>query len=198
MERAALTELHYIAPIRNLPSILRLGILSHARMRDIPHASVAEPEIQQRRAQVRIPGGRRLHEYVNLYINARNAMLRRLQDRNTELCVLRVNPNALDLPGVIIADKNAAASFVKFLPSPEGLLEIDRDLMFKEFWTDPNKNEYVNRLNRQKRQAEILVPDRVAPTLIMGAYVSCSESQILCRSMVRDLPTVEDPHLFML
>jgi hypothetical protein len=107
-----------------------------------------------------------------------------------------VNPTVLDLPGVVIADKNAAADFAKFLAAPQGLTEIDGELMFREFWTDPDP--YINTLNRQARQAEVLVPDSVAPLLVMGAYLSCSESQGHCGRLARNLPTLVDAHLFML
>ena len=64
-------ELHYITPIENLPSILKYGILSHRRVEKLDHKSVAMADVQARRAAVRIPGGRPLHEYANLYFNAR-------------------------------------------------------------------------------------------------------------------------------
>ncbi len=75
MERHELTELHYITPIGNVPSILRQGILSHIRLQRVEHESVAMEEIQDRRAKVIVPGGLKLHEYVNLYICARNPMM---------------------------------------------------------------------------------------------------------------------------
>lgn len=67
MKRSELTELHYITPIANVPSILRQGILSHNRAKRVQHQSVAMNEIQDRRAKVTVPGGKKLHEYVNLY-----------------------------------------------------------------------------------------------------------------------------------
>lgn len=59
-----LPELHYITPIENLLSIFEHGILSHSRAEDLDHQSVAMNEVQERRAKVKVPGGRRLHEYV--------------------------------------------------------------------------------------------------------------------------------------
>jgi hypothetical protein len=66
VERDELQELYYITPICNIPSIMEHGILSHVRAGRLSHASVAMPEIQGRRTKIRVPGGRRLHEYVNL------------------------------------------------------------------------------------------------------------------------------------
>jgi len=75
MERHELTEMHYITPIANVPSILKLVILSHNRAKRVRHESVAMNEIQDRKAKVTVPGGKKLHEYVKLYIRARNPMM---------------------------------------------------------------------------------------------------------------------------
>jgi hypothetical protein len=69
MKRNELEELHYITTIRNVPSIMSKGILSHKLVRKIDHNSVAMEVIQERREKKVVPGGRPLHEYVNLYIN---------------------------------------------------------------------------------------------------------------------------------
>jgi hypothetical protein len=79
MTRAELPELHFIAPIDNLASIIAQGILCHERAKNVGHRSVAMEEIQERRRKVIVPGGLRLHQYANLYINARNKMMFKLK-----------------------------------------------------------------------------------------------------------------------
>jgi hypothetical protein len=49
MKREELPELHYIAPIDNVLSILKSGILSHRLAEQIAHKSVAMEEIQDLR-----------------------------------------------------------------------------------------------------------------------------------------------------
>lgn len=66
MKRDELPELHYITPIRNVPSILRLGLLSYRRAQRLNHESVADETVQLKRADKNVPGGQRLHDYVNL------------------------------------------------------------------------------------------------------------------------------------
>lgn len=107
-----LKELHYIMPIANVPSILKLGILSHREVarRRVNSMSVALPGVQERRESRVIPGARPLHEYVNLYI-----------------CVLQISPAVLSLPGVVIADGNAASGPTAFWKSPSGLSKVDKD-----------------------------------------------------------------------
>jgi hypothetical protein len=45
MERDELKELQYITPIENVPSIMRLGILSHRSANRVGHSSVAMQDI---------------------------------------------------------------------------------------------------------------------------------------------------------
>ena len=114
MDRAEVTELHYITAIANVPSILQHGILSHTLAAELTHDSVAMPEIQAIRQNKQIPGARRLHEYANLYFDAHNAMLSRVRGHNSTICVLHVDAGVLDLPGVIVTDRNAASGWVSF------------------------------------------------------------------------------------
>ncbi|MBP8986102.1 MAG: DUF4433 domain-containing protein [Syntrophobacterales bacterium] len=174
MQREELVELHYITPIANVSSIMRLGILSHNRAKRVEHQSVAMNEIQDRRAKVTVPGGRKLHEYVNLYICARNPMMYKRQAQFMDLCVLRVSPGVIDLPGVVITDSNASGDYVRFSAAPRGLAIVDRDWTFADDWRDPDPIQYFRK--KAAKCAEVLVPDRVKPYYITGAYVSCQEA----------------------
>jgi hypothetical protein len=95
------------------------------------------PEIQERRTDKRIPGAGILHDYANLYFDAHNPMLSRLRTENDDICVLRIDPKVLDLPGVIIADRNAASDWVRFFRVGEGLKALNRDRVFAKYWTHP-------------------------------------------------------------
>lgn len=196
MERNELQELHYITPIGNIPSILRHGVLSHIRSARLDHESVAMQEMQDRRAAVRVPNGRRLHEYANLYICGRNPMLRKRRNQHQEICVLAISTDVLDLPGVIITDRNAGADFPQFRPAPSGLSIVDRDLTFAEYWTSPNQIEYWRR--KSAKCAEVLVPDRVAPRFVTRIYVSCERAKRQVEVFGLALPVNIDEHLFFL
>lgn len=192
MKREDLTELHYITPIANLASILAHGILSHNRVKRLRHRSVAMMDVQERRERKRVPGGRDLHDYANLYICGRNPMLSKRRSDNKSLAVLRISTDVLDLPGVVITDQNAACGLVRFRPSPDGLDIVDRELTFAQYWTHENPIEYKDR--KARKCAEVLVPDCVAPSYIFGAYVSCPEARLVVETM--GLEAVIDPHLF--
>lgn len=194
MQRSELAELHYITPIANMPSILRLGILSHNRAKRVDHQSVAMNEIQDRRAKVTVPGGKKLHEYVNLYICARNPMIYKRQAQFKELCVLRVNPDVINLPGVVITDGNASGDYVRFSAAPKGLAIVDRDWTFADDWRDPDPIQYFRK--KAAKCAEVLVPDKVKPDYITGAYVACREARATLEDLVRGVAVVMNSHLF--
>lgn len=194
MERHELAELHYITPIANVPSILRLGILSHSRSRSVQHESVAMDEIQDWRAKVAVPGGRRLHDYVNLYICARNPMMYKRQAQHRELCVLRISPHIIDMVGVVVTDGNASGDYVRFAAAPRGLGIVNREWTFADDWRDPDQIQYFRK--KAAKCAEVLVPDRVGPDYIAGAYVSCQEALNRIVSLNTDISVSINSHLF--
>jgi hypothetical protein len=194
MDRQDLQELQYITPTANVPSILQRGILSHNRVAALPHDSVAMQEIQELRVNKAIPNARRLHDYANLYICARNPMLYKRLDRHAELCVLRISLNVLDLPGVIVSDSNAASDYVRFAPAPGGLSIVDRARTFADDWTSADRIEYYRK--KAAKCAEVLVPDRVDPCHILGAYVSCEGALARFNALGTGLEAAINRHTF--
>jgi len=191
-----LIELHYITAIENVPSIIRLGILSNREVTRsrVKSVSVALAGVQERRESKVIPGARPLHEYVNLYVCARNPMMYLRRSQHEALCVLQIDPAVLTLPGVVIADGNAASGPTAFWQSPSGLSKVDRDTVFAEWWTDPN--EFVLWENRRVKCAEVLVPDKLDAKFITGAYVSCEAAEDRLNALASRLKINVDPHMF--
>lgn len=173
MKREDVLELHYIAPINNLRSILELGILSHNRAKSVPHHSVALESVQQKRGRIFLPNVTRLHSYVNLYFDARNPMMSYLRDSHQELVILRVRHQALDIPGTWIADGNSTArGKTKFYrPDTEGFLHLDNSYIFAGSWLDDDLE--VKQEKKRRRCAEVLVPEVVPATFISGLFCSC-------------------------
>jgi hypothetical protein len=161
------TELQCIMPIGNIPSVLVHGILSHEAAAKLQHHSVAMQPIQDKRDLKTVPGGLRLHQYANLYFHARNPMLSVRRDEN--VCVLRVSTAVLNLNGAVITDQNAASKYVRFLgPSQWSLLDFD-DIYARDWrHSDDQIREWRH---KSRKCAEVLVPHRVPPTMLLGAYV---------------------------
>jgi len=156
--------------------------------------SVALSGVQERRESKVIPGAKPLHEYVNLYICARNPMMYLRRSQHEALCVLQISSAVLTLPGVVIADGNAASGPTAFWQSPSGLSKVDKDTVFAEWWTDPN--EFVLWENRRVKCSEVLVPRKLDAKFITGAYVSCDGAKAQLKVLVPRLKIVVDPHMF--
>jgi len=151
-------------------------------------------EIQDRRAKVTIPSGKKLHDYVNLYICARNPMMYKRQAQYKELCVLRVSPNVIDLPGVVVCDRNASSEYAIFKAAPDGLEIVNREWVFAEYWTDPDR---ITELKKKSAKcAEVLVPDRVEPKYLLGVYVACPEAKVAFENQIADLAVMVNSYLF--
>jgi hypothetical protein len=196
MRREELDELHYITPIENVPSILQHGLLSHRRAASVPHSSVAMEVIQERRRDAIVPGGRRLHDYVNLYVNARNKMMFKVKSDHgdDQLCVLRVSTEVIDLPDAVVADRNASSDYVRFDPAPEGIAMLDRQIIFARYWNHPNPIQ--KQLHGSLMCAEVLVPDTISPDSVMGAYVATRLAERNLRALSPTLPIEIRSYLF--
>ena len=178
MDPSQIRELHFITPLVNLRSILQLGILSHVKAKRVPHESVALEEIQERRADVRIPNGLRLHEYANLYFNARNCMMYRRQDQHSVLGVISVKPSVLDIAGVIVSDRNSSTTAVKFGSCHEMLPSLSHDRLFARSWN--HSDPWEKRDHKQAMCAEVLVPESLPTDYIRGVYVSGPKTLEVC------------------
>lgn len=200
MQRDEIKELHYITHIDNVPSILHRGILSHHAAQRLPHKTVDDEEVQARRAERVIPDRLRLHQYANLFFCARNAMLYAITHRmgisREDLAILQIAPTVLDLPDVVITEINAAASIKpRWRTAAGGLPKLDAEKIYAHSWNLPDPNEKGELL--QHMMAEALVPRRVHPEHITGAYVV---SQAVADNLSQSAPTLENimvlPYIF--
>lgn len=187
------TELHNIMPIGNVPLVMQHGLLSYESAARLEHRSVAMPHIQERRDQVQVPGGLRLHQYANLYFHARNPMMFVRKDQHESLCVLMVSPEVFNLPGVVLTDQNAASKYVRFL-SPQQLTLLPFAAIYALDWTHSDQITYWRQ--KSAKCAEVLVPGAVPPALIMGAYVSGQAGRDAMLAKGWNRPLTIDPPLF--
>lgn len=194
MPKIIIEELHYIAPIRNIPSILQHGILCHNEARKLPHADISMNEIQERRADKKVPNGLNLHDYANLYFDAHNPMLSKRRDQNSDICILCINTDVLNLNGVVLADQNASADFVRFYDSPSGLQHLDFEIIFNKYWT--NDDPFEQRRRKSIKCAEVLVPNKVHPEMITGAYVCNSIAEESLKQAGFALPIIIKSSVF--
>jgi hypothetical protein len=197
MEHHEVDFLYFITAQANVPSILAHGLLSHNRAKHVQVADISLASVQDIRATKRVPGGRRLHDYACLYFCARNPMLyKRCQEMRDELCVLVFAHEVLDLPGVVIADHNAAADVAGFGPYPIGLEAVDKDLTFAEWWTHADPQEKDR--HRKRMCAEVLVPNLVDSSFIQRALVASPAAKRQLDSLAFELTVDIDAFTFFL
>ena len=189
MKRDQVYVLTYITSIDNLPSIVQHGILCHDAAQEHEHSSVADADVQARRANKMIDGERGLHDFANLYFWPRNGMMYRV--RGNDICVLTVNKIVLDKPGVWYSNMNAAKDAAEFAACGGDFDLIDRDLLYARTWHgDPDRMAYT--------QAEVLVPDSVSPDLINDIVVDTEAKKHRIEAMRLGKPVVLRPGWFFL
>jgi hypothetical protein len=142
-----------------------------------------------------VPAELKLHQYANLYFHARNPMMYKRKDEAPNLCVLRVSINILKLPGVVLADRNAAGDprWVRFL-APHQWRELNFDRIFARSWTDADRFAYYER--KRAKCAEVLVPHKVEPSYLLGAYVIDARVAAALESFGFSLPIQIDADIF--
>lgn len=163
------TEFHSIMPMANIQSVMRYGILSYDRAARLKHHSIALQPVQERRDEKQVPSGLKLHQYANLYFHARNPMMYKRLAEADSLCVLRVSTDVLRINGTVIADQNAASDYVRFL-APKHWSALPFDAIFAKDWRHPGDPIAYWR-HKAQMCAEVLVPHKVDPSHIAGAYV---------------------------
>jgi len=146
------------------------GILSHKLADRMDHVNVSLQDVQERRKNKKLPTGKWLHDYANLYICARNPMMYLRKNLHQELCVLCISTEVLDIAGAVVTDQNAASGYAAFYPSPEGLRRVDGELVFSEYWT--HLDQITEWQHKSIKCAEVLVPNRIDSAYIDGVYVS--------------------------
>lgn len=196
MRRDELEELHYITHVDNVASICKRGVLSHRLADRLRHKSVADPEVQNRRKGKPVPSGLLLHQYANLYVTARNAMLfKRICDGQIDdLCVVRVSTDVLDLDGGVVTDRNAAKFGCSFQSASEGIEAIDSELLNRAYWTAGDALEQDRGWNT--KFIEVLVPERVAPDHLIGVYYGTAAARASLAAASLPVGISANSHLF--
>jgi hypothetical protein len=191
--------LYYITHVKNLSSILRLGILSHKLVEDkgISYTRIYDEEIVAARKDKLAPDGKSLWSFANLYFNARNPMLYRVKYEKPldDIAVVCVNPNILQRPDIFITTGNARASQSAILTQDVGIKELPRiKRAFDIVWWKPEDG------SKRKIMAECLVPDLVLPEHIQAIYVANHKIREKVEAMLRPsgIPVIPEPNMFFL
>jgi len=183
--RKIIRELYYITHVDNIPSILKRGILSHARVRSsgIRYTPVYDEEIVAARSRKTVPDGRSLWDFANVYFQARNPMMYRVvaEKGADEIAVIGVKRGILGQDGTYVTDGNAANQDTTIYPGrefrklqPRIIRDTDRD-----WWN-------VVDGSKRKIMTEYLVPGEIAPEHIEEIFVANSDLAAELRTRLGD------------
>jgi len=171
--------LYNITRIGNLPSIIEKGILSQNECdsQRVTHQSFALASVQEKRDSKVVPNGLSIHDYACLYFDPRNKAMFHLRHNDThfsEICILVLGGiELLNVEGAVISDMNAAAAMVNFYPAND-VTVLNFDRIYAKYWTHP-ENPSDERLHGYQKCAELLIPNRIDSSHILGAYVQSQE-----------------------
>lgn len=189
--------LYYITHIDNIPSILKLGILSHERIEKehIKFTPIYDAKIIANRRERQTPDGKSLWNFANLYFQPRNAMLYRVicEKPIDDIVFLAVRPDILNRQDIFISTGNAAHSASEILPATKGqkiINQIRREAE-KEYWTEADGS-------KRKMMAECLVPDIIQTELIQAIYVANHDAATKVKTLLpqSNLPVIPEPMMF--
>ena len=166
--------LYNIMPIANIQSVMVNGILSNNIAKSIVHRSVAMNVIQEKRESIIIPNGLKLHDYANLYFDARNPMM--FKRKHEAIVVLKIDLRIIDLPDVIISDRNASSEYARFYEPIEAINNLDYSMIYARDWKDLDLFEYYKK--KSMKCAEVLVPHKIDPCYIIAAAVKNDDDKI--------------------
>lgn len=142
--------------LENLSPILHAAaVQSFNKMQGKGYKDLSNPDVQQGRAQIMVPGANRpLHDYVPLYFGFKTPMVAINQDHNPELIFLRVSLDVLARPDIVITDGNARTKGTKFRE-----FHTIEDLKILDVKAIQSVKYALDTQMKRRKQAEILVPD---------------------------------------
>lgn len=196
-----INRLYYITHISNIPSILAKGVFSHSEVdsQGLSPTTIYNQSVNNVRRDKRVVGDKFLWHYANLFVQPRNPMLFTLM-RNThfqdDIAILEISPGVLEIPNVVIADGLAARSETRFYTALDIGLERLRKLrkvFDAKYWKDYDPSG-------RQIMAEVLVPNRIPPTLIQSIYVPTQAVHSKVKALLGQNITrvIKEPNMFFL
>lgn len=162
--------LYYLAPVKNLRSILRHGIMTKnvVEARKLDYIDCSDREVQALRRE------KSLHNYVPLFLNTRNAMTYRYQQSGVDFVILRLLSDLVTDYTCKVSDRIAACREAIIMDlTAKALVTFG----VREIITV--KNFYANHDLKQRLGAEILVhTDIIDSKWIESVFLAPGRSRI--------------------
>jgi hypothetical protein len=194
LEDRGLSTLTHMVSIENLRSIWDIGLLSKNELvrRGIEYRDISDKDVQQRRANRTIElscgDSRPLHDFVPLYLNAKNPMMSKRKEMVPELALLDILvADLLDVvPVAVLASGNATNTATSFSEKWwAGGDEVLEKIQWNWVLSDKYWNDCVQQCgqcprckeNKRRAMAEILVAPSIANSLIHSIVVNSKTAE---------------------
>jgi len=201
MKKADIKNLFYITHIRNIPSILKEGILSHSSIeklieeKKIRIQTVYNKEIIRKRKHKIAPDGNNLWHFANLYFQPRNPMLYKVisEKGRNDIVILCIDKKVMDQEGAFISIGNAASHLSEILPTDIGYEKILKTNINREWWKEEDGS-------KREIMAECLIPHKVKSEYIYTIYTANHETANKVKRLIKPakIEIVCEPRIFFL
>ncbi len=176
-------RLFHMTHIRNLRSIVELGLYCHAKAPE--YLDISNAKVNARRSKTEPIHNRPLHDYVPLYFNPRNAMLFQEQcEFQDQVVLIEVRPEACLADFSIFAEKNAAANDCKFVYCLSDVKKFRWDRIQAENWSNDG---ITNIDSKQLMMSECLISDHIDTTQFSAIHTANDRAASEVRAMLHGL-----------
>ena len=162
--------LFHITHIKNIPAILKKGLLSKNELlsQKIKIVDISEDKIQSARAKIIIPRTQyTLHDCVPMFFGVRPPMLLAVRGKGIpeeEIIYVVVDWRILGQANVWFTDGNARDEETSFFTDLENLQQVDFQCCGASYWAETSEI-------KRKKQAEVLKLKQVLLSEILGFAV---------------------------
>lgn len=166
-QRYGITALWHMTSRENVATILANGLMSRHGMCQSGHdmVDISDATVQNYRVAKGTRNGMTLHDYVPLYLRAKNPMLFCRRSYNPTLCLLEVDLHACLHEGVLLTDGNAASRDTCFYENLSDLRFLDWQALNASYWNNVPDG-------KRKRCAEVLVPHHLPASFIVRVHAA--------------------------
>ncbi len=154
---------YHMTHIDNLENILKFGLLPNGN--NYQKINISDNDVNSRRTRNEPIYNKKIHTYVPLYFNPKNAMLYKRKDFQSEIIVFALKKELILNPEIVFTDGNASCATTKFFKNIEDLNQLDWQCIKGNNWI-----EFVD--GRRKKMAEILIPKNIDISNI--EYIICN------------------------
>jgi len=167
-EKIPFGGLFYIAHIKNIESILQLGVLSHnlAHSKGIVNVDISNQSVNIRRNRIEESLGGNIHDFAPLFIHPRNPTFYYwcMNEKRENLILLRINPHILLRENVAFSDGNAAVKSTNFYNNIDDFNKLEWEIIKENYW---GKHPDGKRI----KCSEVLVKEKIPLYYINNIFV---------------------------